>query len=51
MAILTLVERGLIDLDRPVAYYWPAFGQAGKSSITVDLVLSTGPGWPRSTSQ
>ena len=40
VAVLTLVERGLIDLDRPVAHYWPAFGQAGKSGITVDLVLS-----------
>ena len=35
VAVLTLVERGLIDLDQPVAHYWPAFGQAGKSDIAV----------------
>jgi CubicO group peptidase (beta-lactamase class C family) len=40
VAVLTLVERGLIDLDRPVAHYWPAFGQAGKADIPVHRVLS-----------
>lgn len=40
VAVLLLVERGQVDLDRPVAHYWPAFGQAGKADITVDLVLS-----------
>jgi CubicO group peptidase (beta-lactamase class C family) len=40
VAVLTLVERGLVDLDQPVARYWPAFGQAGKSEIAVHLVLS-----------
>src|SRR4051794_19432126 len=24
-----LVARGLLDLDAPVAHYWPAFAQAG----------------------
>ena len=27
-----LCSRGLLDLDRPVASYWPEFGQAGKDS-------------------
>ena len=40
VTVLTLVERGLVDLDQPVARYWPAFGQAGKADIAVHLVLS-----------
>jgi CubicO group peptidase (beta-lactamase class C family) len=39
-AALILVERGLLALDEPVASYWPAFGQNGKETITVRLVLS-----------
>lgn len=30
-----LVDRGLIDYDRPVAQYWPEFGVRGKAVITV----------------
>jgi CubicO group peptidase (beta-lactamase class C family) len=37
---LILVDRGLLDLDEPVARYWPAFGQNGKEDIPVRLVLS-----------
>lgn len=40
VALLSLVDRGLIDLDKPVATYWPAFGQNGKGDIPVHLVLS-----------
>ena len=39
-ALLILVDRGLVDLDEPVATYWPAFGQNGKAEIPVRLVLS-----------
>ena len=39
-AVLILVDRGLLDLDEPVANYWPAFGQNGKEEVTVRLVLS-----------
>jgi CubicO group peptidase (beta-lactamase class C family) len=35
-----LVDRGEIDLDAPVATYWPEFGQAGKETITVGMVMS-----------
>ena len=35
-----LVDRGEIDLDAPVAAYWPEFGQAGKDDITVGMVMS-----------
>ena len=34
-----LVSRGLLDLDRTVASYWPEFGQAGKENITVRMLL------------
>jgi CubicO group peptidase (beta-lactamase class C family) len=35
-----LVDRGLLaSLDDPVSRYWPAFGSAGKASITVRQVI------------
>jgi CubicO group peptidase (beta-lactamase class C family) len=37
---LRLVERGLIDLDAPLADCWPEFGIAGKETITPRHVLS-----------
>jgi CubicO group peptidase (beta-lactamase class C family) len=39
VALWIQVERGLIELDRPVAHYWPEFGQNGKAGITVRQVL------------
>lgn len=42
-AIMQLYEAGVIDLDRPVADYLPAFGQNGKGSVTIrDLLTHTG---------
>jgi CubicO group peptidase (beta-lactamase class C family) len=39
-AIMQLAERGRLDLDRPAADYWPAFGANGKDRITVrDLLI------------
>jgi CubicO group peptidase (beta-lactamase class C family) len=35
-----LAEGGEIELHKPVAQYWPEFGQAGKQSITVEQLLS-----------
>jgi CubicO group peptidase (beta-lactamase class C family) len=35
-----LVERGLLDLDAPVARYWPEFAQAGKDTLPVRYLLS-----------
>ncbi len=35
-----LVERGLLDLDAPVATYWPEFAQSGKGGITLADVLT-----------
>jgi len=38
--IHVLAERGLIELDAPVADYWPEFGGQGKDGITVRHVLT-----------
>jgi CubicO group peptidase (beta-lactamase class C family) len=35
-----LVDRGLLDLDAPVARYWPEFAAAGKARLPVRYVLS-----------
>ena len=40
LAALVLVERGQLDLDAPVARYWPEFGAAGKSGVLVRHILS-----------
>jgi len=40
LCALVLVDRGLLDLDAPVARYWPEFGQAGKEGIPVKYLLS-----------
>lgn len=42
-----LVERGLIDLEAPVARYLPEFGVGGKERVTVRHVLSHRAGFPR----
>jgi CubicO group peptidase (beta-lactamase class C family) len=41
-----LVERGSLDLDAPVARYWPEFAQGGKGSIPVRWLLSHRAGLP-----
>jgi CubicO group peptidase (beta-lactamase class C family) len=41
-----LVDRGFIDLDAPVAKYWPDFAQAGKAGIPVRWLLSHRAGLP-----
>jgi CubicO group peptidase (beta-lactamase class C family) len=35
-----LADRGLLDLDAPVASYWPEFAAAGKESVLVRHLLS-----------
>ena len=35
-----LVERGALDLDEPVASYWPEFAANGKDAITVRMILA-----------
>ena len=46
-----LVDRGLIELDEPVATYWPEFAQEGKEEITVRMVLNHQAGQPRPRSR
>lgn len=46
VAIQQLVERGLIDLDRPAAAYWPAFAANGKDAITVRQIMTHYAGLP-----
>jgi CubicO group peptidase (beta-lactamase class C family) len=41
-----LFDRGLLDVDEPVATYWPEFAQAGKDRIPVRLLLSHQSGLP-----
>ena len=40
LAMLTLVEQGRLDVDAPVARYWPEFAANGKEGITVRQVMS-----------
>jgi CubicO group peptidase (beta-lactamase class C family) len=40
LAANMLADRGLMDLDEPVEFYWPEFGQAGKSEIPVRWLLT-----------
>jgi CubicO group peptidase (beta-lactamase class C family) len=41
-----LVEAGLLDLDAPVARYWPEFAQAGKDHLLVRHLLTHQAGLP-----
>lgn len=41
-----LVDQGKLDLDAPVASYWPEFGAAGKQDIPVRWLLSHRAGLP-----
>jgi CubicO group peptidase (beta-lactamase class C family) len=41
-----LAEAGELDLDRPVAHYWPAFAAEGKQSITPRMLLDHSAGLP-----
>ncbi|MFD3840423.1 serine hydrolase domain-containing protein [Streptomyces sp. NPDC058642] len=51
-----LADRGLLDLDAPVAVYWPEFAAAGKERVLVRHLLShraglSGPREPHSLEQ
>ena len=34
-----LIAQGRLDLDKPVAFYWPEFGVNGKEGITVRMLM------------
>jgi CubicO group peptidase (beta-lactamase class C family) len=51
LCMLTLADRGLIDMDAPVAEYWPEFSANGKDGVLVRHVLAHTaglPGWTES---
>ncbi len=39
-ALHVLADRGLVNIDAPVATYWPEFAAAGKESVTVRQLLT-----------
>ena len=41
-----LVDQGKLDLDAPVATYWPEFAQAGKDKMPVRMLLNHQAGLP-----
>jgi CubicO group peptidase (beta-lactamase class C family) len=46
LAAHVLVDRGELDLDRPVAHYWPEFATNGKERATVRMMLDHTVGVP-----
>lgn len=46
MAFNILVDRGLVDIDAPVARYWKEFAQNGKESLPVRFILDHRAGLP-----
>jgi CubicO group peptidase (beta-lactamase class C family) len=46
LCVLMLADRGKLDLDAPVADYWPEFAQNGKTGVLVKHVMSHSAGLP-----
>ena len=46
VALLSVVDRGLVGLDEPVESVWPEYGAAGKSATTVRHLLAHRAGLP-----
>ena len=46
IATMWAVARGLVDLDRPVAAYWPEFAAEGKADLPVRWLLTHEAGLP-----
>jgi CubicO group peptidase (beta-lactamase class C family) len=40
LTVALLVQDGVLDLDRAVAYYWPEFARDGKSELTLRELLA-----------
>jgi CubicO group peptidase (beta-lactamase class C family) len=40
LCVHILIDRGELDLDQPVAYYWPEFARHGKGEIRVRTAMS-----------
>lgn len=39
LCVLQLVAQGKLELDKPVAHYWPEFAQSGKAEMSVRQLL------------
>jgi CubicO group peptidase (beta-lactamase class C family) len=46
LSLLVLVDRGQVDIDAPVADYWPEFGTHGKGNVSVRMLLAHQAGLP-----
>ena len=46
LCLLVLADQKKIDLEKPIATYWPKFAQAGKANITVRCLLAQLAGIP-----
>lgn len=46
LALLTLVEQGKLNVDKPVCSYWPEFAQNGKEGVLVRHLMSHSAGLP-----
>jgi CubicO group peptidase (beta-lactamase class C family) len=46
VCVLRLVEAGQVELDAPLARYWPEFAQAGKATLPVRYLLTHEAGLP-----
>lgn len=46
ICVLMLASKKIIDIDAPVADYWPEFAQSGKEKITIGHLLSHSAGLP-----
>ena len=51
VAMMWAVARGLVDLDAPVARYWPEFAAAGKEDVPVRWLLTHEAGLPAITAR
>ncbi len=41
-----LIQEKILEIDKPVCYYWPEFGENGKDEITVEELLTHKAGLP-----
>ena len=46
LCVLMLADRGKLDLDAPVATYWPEFARNGKGGVLVSHVMAHSAGLP-----
>ncbi len=47
LAVHVQAERGLLELDAPIAQYWPEYGRNGKAKVTIAQVLAHRAGVPQ----